>query len=137
MGIYESMRSCINVDRGLGLGVPKDLVLALEPLEVVPSADCAALGAAVICCPRLLQKSSDDVAHKYFKAAAWLDDPLGHNGLGFIYFQGIKNSVEPDPTAAFEHFNRSAHRGNADGMLLGCRMWCSLMPLRMGVPPRW
>eukprot|EP00434_Breviolum_minutum_P027932 symbB.v1.2.024713.t1/scaffold2359.1/size81413/3 len=56
-----------------------------------------------------------DAAYQYFKDAAMLDDPLGLNGLGFIYFQGT-TSTNQDLSVAFQQFNRSAHRGNADGM---------------------
>lgn len=57
-----------------------------------------------------------DVAYRFFKDAAAQDDPLGHNGLGFIFFQGTGTTIRQDLTMAFEHFNRSAHTGNADGM---------------------
>eukprot|EP00913_Durusdinium_trenchii_P000312 g285.t1 len=56
-----------------------------------------------------------DRAYAYFQNAAAQDDPLGHNGLGYIYFQGTEK-IPQNLTLAFDHFNRSAQRGNADGM---------------------
>lgn len=56
-----------------------------------------------------------DTAYSYFVSAATHNDPLGHNGLGFLYFKGTR-SLARDVKLAFKHFNESAFSGSADGM---------------------
>jgi len=57
-----------------------------------------------------------EVAHDMFHASVQRGgDPMGHNGLGFIYFHGTAGK-ERDLVLAFSHFNSSAHGGSADGM---------------------
>eukprot|EP00747_Dinoflagellata_sp_TGD_P001835 gnl/TRDRNA2_/TRDRNA2_102512_c2_seq1.p1 gnl/TRDRNA2_/TRDRNA2_102512_c2~~gnl/TRDRNA2_/TRDRNA2_102512_c2_seq1.p1 ORF type:complete len:559 (-),score=120.24 gnl/TRDRNA2_/TRDRNA2_102512_c2_seq1:52-1545(-) len=56
-----------------------------------------------------------DVAYSYFVSAAIQNDPLGHNGLGYIFFHGTSVQAR-DLAMAFRHFNESALGGSADGM---------------------
>eukprot|EP00440_Ansanella_granifera_P015756 gb/GFBE01017113.1/.p1 GENE.gb/GFBE01017113.1/~~gb/GFBE01017113.1/.p1 ORF type:complete len:786 (+),score=154.08 gb/GFBE01017113.1/:1-2358(+) len=56
-----------------------------------------------------------DTAYAYFVTAASHNDPLGHNGLGYIYFKGT-NTQARNYRLAFKHFNESAVRGSSDGM---------------------
>mmetsp|Transcript_136326 Transcript_136326/g.271906 ORF Transcript_136326/g.271906 Transcript_136326/m.271906 type:complete len:699 (+) Transcript_136326:78-2174(+) len=57
-----------------------------------------------------------EVAHDYFHASVQRGgDPMGHNGLGFIYFHGTAGK-ERNTALAVSHFNSSAHGGSADGM---------------------
>jgi len=56
-----------------------------------------------------------DTAYAYFVTAATHNDPLGHNGLGFIYFKGT-NALARNWRLAFKHFNESAFGGSSDGM---------------------
>merc|ERR1719440_2428028 len=44
-----------------------------------------------------------------------MNDALGHNGLGFIYFRGTTAQAR-NLRLAFRHFNESAFGGSADGM---------------------
>lgn len=37
-----------------------------------------------------------DTAYAYFVTAASHNDPLGHNGLGYIYFRGTNAQVRDD-----------------------------------------
>lgn len=56
-----------------------------------------------------------DTAYFYFVSAASKNDPLGHNGLGYVYFTGT--SAQPkNLRLAFRHFNESAFGGSSDGM---------------------
>jgi len=56
-----------------------------------------------------------DVAYSYFVSSALQNDPLGHNGLGYIFFHGTPVQAQ-DLNLAFKHFNDSAHGGSADGI---------------------
>jgi len=56
-----------------------------------------------------------DVAYAYFVSAAEQDDALAHNGLGYIYYTG-SGIQKRNYKLAFEHFNKSAFGGSADGM---------------------
>lgn len=56
-----------------------------------------------------------ETAYNYFATAAALDDALGFNGLGYMYYIGTDN-VQPDLKKAFRNFNASAYGGSADGM---------------------
>jgi len=56
-----------------------------------------------------------DMAYSYFVSAAAQNDPLGHNGLGFIYFKGTGMQAR-NLRMAFKHFNESAFGGSSDGM---------------------
>merc|ERR1712190_617091 len=56
-----------------------------------------------------------DTAYSYFVSAATQNDPLGHNGLGFIYFRGTSAQAR-SLRLAFKHFNESAFGGSSDGM---------------------
>lgn len=56
-----------------------------------------------------------DTAYAYFVTAASSNDPLGHNGLGYIYFRGT-NAQARNLKLAFKHFNESAYGGSSDGM---------------------
>lgn len=56
-----------------------------------------------------------DTAYAYFATAASHNDPLGHNGLGYIYFRGT-NAQGRNLKLAFSHFNESAYGGSSDGM---------------------
>lgn len=56
-----------------------------------------------------------DTAYSYFVSAATQNDPLGHNGLGFIYFRGTSAQAR-NLRLAFRHFNESAFGGSSDGM---------------------
>lgn len=56
-----------------------------------------------------------DTAYSYFVSASAQNDPLGHNGLGFIYFRGTSSQAR-NLRLAFKHFNESAHGGSSDGM---------------------
>jgi len=56
-----------------------------------------------------------DVAYAYFVSAAAQDDALAHNGLGYIYYVG-SGIQKKNLKLAFEHFNKSAFGGSADGM---------------------
>lgn len=56
-----------------------------------------------------------DTAYAYFVTAASHNDPLGHNGLGYIYFRGT-NAQGRNLKLAFTHFNESAYGGSSDGM---------------------
>mmetsp|Transcript_96161 Transcript_96161/g.276251 ORF Transcript_96161/g.276251 Transcript_96161/m.276251 type:complete len:717 (-) Transcript_96161:43-2193(-) len=56
-----------------------------------------------------------DTAYSYFVSAATQNDPLGHNGLGFIYFTGTSAQAR-NLRLAFRHFNESAFGGSSDGM---------------------
>jgi TPR repeat protein len=56
-----------------------------------------------------------DSAYSYFVSASAQNDPLGHNGLGFIYFRGTTAQAR-NLRLAFRHFNESAHGGSSDGM---------------------
>mmetsp|Transcript_38275 Transcript_38275/g.89894 ORF Transcript_38275/g.89894 Transcript_38275/m.89894 type:complete len:747 (-) Transcript_38275:95-2335(-) len=56
-----------------------------------------------------------DLAYSYFVTAATQNDPLGHNGVGYIYFRGTKSQTRND-RLAFQHFNESAFGGSSDGM---------------------
>lgn len=56
-----------------------------------------------------------DTAYAYFVTAASHNDPLGHNGLGYIYFRGTNAQVR-NRKLAFKHFNESAYGGSSDGM---------------------
>lgn len=56
-----------------------------------------------------------DSAYSYFVSASAQNDPLGHNGLGFIYFKGTTAQAR-NLRLAFKHFNESAFGGSSDGM---------------------
>eukprot|EP00439_Symbiodinium_sp_Y106_P075125 s2152_g14.t2 len=56
-----------------------------------------------------------ETAYAYFVTAASSNDPLGHNGLGYIYFRGT-NAQARNLRLAFKHFNESAFGGSSDGM---------------------
>lgn len=56
-----------------------------------------------------------DTAYSYFVSSAAQNDPLGHNGLGFIYFRGTPLQAR-SMKLAFKHFNESAFAGSSDGM---------------------
>lgn len=56
-----------------------------------------------------------DMAYSYFVSASAQHDPLGNNGLGYIYFRGT-TQVSRNLKLAFKHFNESAYGGNSDGM---------------------
>jgi TPR repeat protein len=56
-----------------------------------------------------------DSAYSFFVSASAQNDPLGHNGLGFIYFKGTTAQAR-NLRLAFRHFNESAHGGSSDGM---------------------
>lgn len=56
-----------------------------------------------------------DHAYSYFISASAQNDPLGHNGLGYIYFRGTGAQAR-NLRLAFRHFNESAYGGSSDGM---------------------
>ncbi|CAK0800201.1 unnamed protein product [Prorocentrum cordatum] len=56
-----------------------------------------------------------NVAYGYFVSASLQGDPLGHNGLGYIYFRGTGIQAR-NYNLAFRHFNESAVAGSSDGM---------------------
>jgi TPR repeat protein len=56
-----------------------------------------------------------DSAYSFFVSASAQNDPLGHNGLGFIYFRGTTAQAR-NLRLAFRHFNESAFGGSSDGM---------------------
>lgn len=56
-----------------------------------------------------------DTAYSYFVSASTQNDPLGHNGLGYIYFRGTTAQAR-NLRLAFKHFNESAFGGSSDGM---------------------
>lgn len=56
-------------------------------------------------------------AFSLFRSAANLGDPIGHNGMGYMYFTGLASQPpRKDLRKAFTHFNQSAHGGSSDGM---------------------
>eukprot|EP00929_Paragymnodinium_shiwhaense_P077852 TRINITY_DN4018_c0_g2_i1.p1 TRINITY_DN4018_c0_g2~~TRINITY_DN4018_c0_g2_i1.p1 ORF type:complete len:758 (-),score=174.75 TRINITY_DN4018_c0_g2_i1:89-2362(-) len=56
-----------------------------------------------------------DKAYSYFVSSASQNDPLGHNGLGYIYFHGTSAQAR-NLKMAFKSFNESAFGGSSDGM---------------------
>eukprot|EP00930_Biecheleria_cincta_P047170 TRINITY_DN32647_c0_g1_i1.p1 TRINITY_DN32647_c0_g1~~TRINITY_DN32647_c0_g1_i1.p1 ORF type:complete len:809 (-),score=166.18 TRINITY_DN32647_c0_g1_i1:113-2539(-) len=66
-------------------------------------------------CLGLGTKVDLETSYAYFVTAASQNDPLGHNGLGFIYFKGT-NAQARNWRLAFKHFNESAFGGSSDGM---------------------
>lgn len=56
-----------------------------------------------------------DRAHSYFITSSAHDDPMGHNGLGYIYYKGTPTMAR-NMKLAFRHFNLSAHGLSSDGM---------------------
>lgn len=90
---------------------------AREHLSVAADKNhAAALGLlGYMFCLGLGVERSVDLAHALFARAAEQGDPLGHNGLGFVFFHGTP-SQKQHLGQAFQHFNASAHGGSADGM---------------------
>jgi len=63
---------------------------------------------------------NDETAYSHFVSSAAQNDPLGHNGLGYLYYYGT-TSLARNTRLAFKHFNESAAGGSSDGMFnLAC-----------------
>merc|ERR1719217_1649302 len=105
-------RYLLGIDR-----FPQDYGLALHHLKAAAAVNHAGALALLgyMYCLGVGVEQDLDVAYSYFVSSSIQDDPLGHNGLGYIYFRGTSIQQRNLKLASY-HFNESAYGGSADGM---------------------
>jgi len=98
-------------------GFKQNYARALQYLRIAANNDHAGALSLLgyMFCLGLNVEQNLDVAYAYFVSAAAQDDALAHNGLGYIYYTG-SGIQKKNLKLAFEHFNKSAFGGSADGM---------------------
>uniref|UniRef100_A0A0G4GXF5 Uncharacterized protein n=1 Tax=Chromera velia CCMP2878 TaxID=1169474 RepID=A0A0G4GXF5_9ALVE len=98
-------------------GFPQDYARAFKYLSSAAqkgSGQAVALIGFAHCLGLGVEKNRENAFRRFKEAVDKHEDPLAHNGLGYLYFHGFGDTPR-DVEKAFAHFNESAQGGNADG----------------------